>query len=112
MATLIAANMKPPLPKIIKNIASPVPLALVQMAHGIQLKANLLSLTSVPLGTDVFFFSTLLFLGIIMPQIILEYTANIQQEINFQHFFHDLHQLLAAQSDIKIEACKSRAVKH
>ena len=46
-----------------------------------------------------------------MPQLILQYTANIDQEISFQDLFVKLHNILADIGGIKIDNCKSRAFK-
>ncbi len=46
-----------------------------------------------------------------MPQLSLQYTANIGQEISFQDLFAKLHNILADSCDIKIDNCKSRATK-
>ena len=47
-----------------------------------------------------------------MPQISLEYTANIKQDIDTQDLFGSIHQVLADIGKIAVEKCKSRAVKH
>lgn len=44
-----------------------------------------------------------------MPQITLETTSNLPR-VNTRKFFSELHQLLADNSDIDIEACKSRSI--
>ena len=46
-----------------------------------------------------------------MPQLILQYNANIDQEISFQDLFVKLHNILADIGGIKIDNCKSRAFK-
>jgi 5-carboxymethyl-2-hydroxymuconate isomerase len=46
-----------------------------------------------------------------MPHLTLEYTANIQREIEFEELFCRLHDVLADVGGIKKENCKSRAVQ-
>lgn len=46
-----------------------------------------------------------------MPHLILEYTDNIEKEIDFKGLFHELHQALAKYGNINISNCKSRAIK-
>jgi len=47
-----------------------------------------------------------------MPQITLEYTANIGEETDFKNLFLQLHSVLEDTGKINIENCKSRALKH
>ncbi len=44
-----------------------------------------------------------------MPQITLEYTANVDQPIEFRDLFAELHQVLAGAAGINITNFKSRA---
>lgn len=46
-----------------------------------------------------------------MPHLTLEYSQNIRQKVNFKDLFSGLHQILAAKGGVKIENCKSRAVR-
>jgi 5-carboxymethyl-2-hydroxymuconate isomerase len=46
-----------------------------------------------------------------MPHLILEYSANISQEIQMHELGAALHQLLADTGGIRLENCKSRAVR-
>ncbi len=46
-----------------------------------------------------------------MPQITLQYTTNIDQSINIKDLFIKIHRILANVGGIKIENCKSRAIK-
>ncbi len=46
-----------------------------------------------------------------MPQISLEYTGNITQEIDTQALFSMIHQVLGDLAGIPIENCKSRAIQ-
>jgi 5-carboxymethyl-2-hydroxymuconate isomerase len=46
-----------------------------------------------------------------MPQILLEYSQNVDQ-IPFADLFLDLHRCLAEVAGISIENCKSRAICH
>ncbi len=46
-----------------------------------------------------------------MPQIGLEYTGNITQEIDTQALFSMIHQVLGNEAGIPIENCKSRAIR-
>ncbi|MEN8172365.1 MAG: 5-carboxymethyl-2-hydroxymuconate Delta-isomerase [Chloroflexota bacterium] len=46
-----------------------------------------------------------------MPHLTLEYTGNIKQEIDSEAVFSHLHQILATTGGIKIDNCKSRAVR-
>ena len=45
-----------------------------------------------------------------MPHLILEYTANIQQEIDSDTLFSSLHRILATTGGINVENCKSRVI--
>ncbi len=46
-----------------------------------------------------------------MPQLILEYSANIEQNIDFQELLSQLHHVLSETAGVSIGNCKSRAVK-
>ncbi len=46
-----------------------------------------------------------------MPQITLEYTSNITQAIDFNQLFSELHRILSDIGGVRIENCKSRAVR-
>ncbi len=46
-----------------------------------------------------------------MPHLTLEYTDNIQADINFEDLFSELHGVLVQFADIDINNCKSRAIK-
>ncbi len=46
-----------------------------------------------------------------MPQLILEYSANIEQDIDFKKLLYQLHQVMAETAGVNIGNCKSRAVK-
>lgn len=46
-----------------------------------------------------------------MPHLTLEYTANIQQEMDSAELFAGLHQILATTGGTSIENCKSRAIR-
>ncbi|MCP5054402.1 MAG: hypothetical protein GY940_44960, partial [bacterium] len=46
-----------------------------------------------------------------MPHLVLEYTGNIQQEVDFQDMFSRFHSVLSDTGGININNCKSRAVK-
>ncbi|MCP5046036.1 MAG: 5-carboxymethyl-2-hydroxymuconate Delta-isomerase [bacterium] len=46
-----------------------------------------------------------------MPQLVLQYTANIQQDVDFKDMFARFHHVLAHTGGIKIGNCKSRAIK-
>ncbi len=45
-----------------------------------------------------------------MPQITLEYTANIEQAVNFSSLFSSMHQILSELGGVRIQNCKSRAI--
>ncbi|MFQ5754949.1 MAG: 5-carboxymethyl-2-hydroxymuconate Delta-isomerase [Acidiferrobacterales bacterium] len=47
-----------------------------------------------------------------MPHLTLEYTSNIRQHVNLAELFSALHRVLAQVGGVRIENCKSRAVKH
>ncbi|MBI9070146.1 MAG: 5-carboxymethyl-2-hydroxymuconate Delta-isomerase [Melioribacteraceae bacterium] len=46
-----------------------------------------------------------------MPQITLEYTSNINHDINFNELFAEVHRVLSDVGNIDINNCKSRAIK-
>ena len=46
-----------------------------------------------------------------MPQLTLQYTANIHQDVHFKDIFSTFHQILADTGGIKIDNCKSRAIR-
>jgi 5-carboxymethyl-2-hydroxymuconate isomerase len=46
-----------------------------------------------------------------MPQIFIEYTANIK-DINFKEILAEIHSILSRRLPTKIESCKSRIIKH
>lgn len=46
-----------------------------------------------------------------MPHIRLEYSSNIEQNINFKSLFSELHLLIHQISGANIENCKSRVIK-
>jgi len=46
-----------------------------------------------------------------MPQLTFQYTANIDRDVNFKNIFSTLHEILANTGGIKIDNCKSRAIK-
>lgn len=47
-----------------------------------------------------------------MPHIILEYTDNLTEDVDFQGLFFDLHQILVVVASAELESCKSRAIEH
>ena len=47
-----------------------------------------------------------------MPHLILEYSKNLSNEINFKPLFLNLHQMLAEQLPTYIASCKSRCIAH
>lgn len=47
-----------------------------------------------------------------MPQITLEYTANLDEPRDYQALFGELHRILADSGNVRIDNCKSRAVRH
>jgi 5-carboxymethyl-2-hydroxymuconate isomerase len=46
-----------------------------------------------------------------MPHLTLQYTSNIAQKVDFDNLFAQCHRILADVGGIKIENCKSRAIK-
>lgn len=46
-----------------------------------------------------------------MPHLILEYSSNLSQEIEFSLLFPEMHRLLGEIGGIHVENCKSRAVR-
>lgn len=46
-----------------------------------------------------------------MPHLTLEYSANVNQEIETEELFSELHTLLASVADLAIGNCKSRLVR-
>ena len=46
-----------------------------------------------------------------MPHLVLEYTANVAQEVDYSALFSRLHQAVAA-AGAPLAGCKSRAVRH
>ena len=46
-----------------------------------------------------------------MPHITLEYTDNIGSQIDFRHFFSELHVLLKERGGMDVKNCKSRAIR-
>ena len=46
-----------------------------------------------------------------MPHITLQYTNNVKESTSFEKLFHIIHQALHHIAGIKIENCKSKAVK-
>ncbi len=46
-----------------------------------------------------------------MPHLTFQYTANIDQDVNFKDIFSRFHDILANTGGIKIDNCKSRAIK-
>ncbi|MFW9995814.1 MAG: 5-carboxymethyl-2-hydroxymuconate Delta-isomerase [Candidatus Odinarchaeota archaeon] len=44
-----------------------------------------------------------------MPQIILEYSSNIKENVDFRKLFSDIHHIIETTGGVKIENCKSRA---
>jgi 5-carboxymethyl-2-hydroxymuconate isomerase len=46
-----------------------------------------------------------------MPQVTLEYTDNIELDVNFAEVFRRIHTVLVETGGIRIENCKSRAVE-
>lgn len=47
-----------------------------------------------------------------MPQIILEYSSNIIDEVNQKEVFDEVHQILNAVGSVDLYNCKSRAINH
>ncbi|MFQ6023558.1 MAG: 5-carboxymethyl-2-hydroxymuconate Delta-isomerase [Acidiferrobacterales bacterium] len=46
-----------------------------------------------------------------MPHLTLEYTENVEQNVNFQDLFSVLHDILADVGGVNIDNCKSRAIR-
>ena len=46
-----------------------------------------------------------------MPHLTLEYSANINQQIQTNELFSELHQALAGLANLKVENCKGRLVR-
>ncbi len=46
-----------------------------------------------------------------MPQLTLEYSSNIADEINYESLFDELHKTLSEVGEIKLENFKSRAIE-
>ena len=46
-----------------------------------------------------------------MPHITLEYTANMDYDIDFGQFFSELHLLLKERGGMDVRNCKSRAIR-
>ena len=46
-----------------------------------------------------------------MPNIVLEYTSNVSEAIDFKDLFSSIHQVLHEVGGIKLDNCKSRAVE-
>jgi 5-carboxymethyl-2-hydroxymuconate isomerase len=46
-----------------------------------------------------------------MPQLTLEYTDNVVDSVNFDLLFSQLHAILSEVAGIRVENCKSRAVR-
>ena len=46
-----------------------------------------------------------------MPQIVLEYTNNIDLDLDHNNLFSQIHKLIHKHAGIKIENCKSRVIK-
>ena len=44
-----------------------------------------------------------------MPQIVLEYSSNLPDVIDFNSLFNDIHQILHNRAGIRLQNCKSRA---
>lgn len=47
-----------------------------------------------------------------MPQITLEYSANLDRPRDFRALFTELHRVLTSTGGVRIENCKSRSVRH
>lgn len=45
-----------------------------------------------------------------MPQVVLDYSANVVQEVDFRQLFSELHRALADAAGVDVAACKSRAM--
>lgn len=46
-----------------------------------------------------------------MPHLRLEYTGNIEQEVDFDHLLASLHSILASVAGVSVDNCKSRAIR-
>lgn len=46
-----------------------------------------------------------------MPHLTLEYSSNLNEEINYQELFHQLHQVLNEVGNISLGNFKSRAIR-
>ena len=46
-----------------------------------------------------------------MPNIVLEYSSNVSETIDFAEFFTSIHQVMHEVGSIKLDNCKSRAVE-
>jgi uncharacterized protein len=46
-----------------------------------------------------------------MPQLVLDYSGNVGQEVDFERLFEGLHQALADAAGVDVAACKSRAMR-
>ncbi len=47
-----------------------------------------------------------------MPHIVLEYSENVLEQVDFKDFFNRLHSLLIENGPFKLEDIKSRAIPH
>ncbi len=47
-----------------------------------------------------------------MPQIVLEYSSNVLKQSGFALLFADIHQILHERAGIKLDNCKSRALRY
>ncbi|MFW9916725.1 MAG: 5-carboxymethyl-2-hydroxymuconate Delta-isomerase [Candidatus Thorarchaeota archaeon] len=47
-----------------------------------------------------------------MPQILLEYSANIKETIGFENLFADIHNVMSNTGGARKENCKSRLLRH
>ena len=45
-----------------------------------------------------------------MPHLVLQYSKNVDQDINFGELFSQLHEILANVGGVNLDACKSRAI--
>jgi 5-carboxymethyl-2-hydroxymuconate isomerase/predicted nucleic acid-binding protein len=46
-----------------------------------------------------------------MPQLVLDYSGNVTQEVDFRRLFLGLHGVLADAAEVEVAACKSRAMR-
>ena len=46
-----------------------------------------------------------------MPNIVLEYTSNVPEAIDFSELFSDIHKILHERGGINLDNCKSRAIE-